>query len=408
MECAAERDGPVLDNHRAARQVHAAHVAPALGSVGGQDRALHGLVGEDLIRVQRDAERDHVQRVAYAVRLLAREIDVDHGASAPRQQQRRIGSERTVVAGQLVDHRAAGIDGPRRGRVAREGGAEDALRKRIAVLVAGGDVDVDRAALACLQAVDDGDSATEYDGEILKGAVRPIRDGALQSTRAEMQVTLDLRRIGRRFRTEAAHHAEADLEVAQVRGGAAEQHVERLLRPGVLALADGVGQQCAARDADRERAPAGRVDADVDLADAPAAALRRTHDADLVDDDVAALERCAQAVGADGEDDDQRRDGDPRPLALVKPAQHDVVDGADQRNVGHEQHEQLLDGRQRHLRHVLHRVDDLRVVGQLQRVERLAGHRRQQPMPQGRCRRAVSEPALGRVEADEAHHAAAV
>ena len=79
-----------------------------------------------------------------------------------------------------------------------------------------------------------------------------------------------------------------------------------------------------------------------------AAALRGTDHAHLVDDDVAALEGRAQAVRADREHDDERRDCDPCPFALVETAQDQVVDGADQRDVGDQQDEQLLDGRQIH------------------------------------------------------------
>ena len=133
-------------------------------------------------------------------------------------------------------------------------------------------------------------------------------------------------------------------------------------------------------------------------------ALRRAHDGDLVDDHVAALERRAEAVAADREDDHQRRDRHPRPLALVEPAQDQVVDRADERDVGEQQHEQLLDRRQVDRGQVLQRVDDLRVVGDRKRVERRAGSPGQQPMPQGVAGVVLSAIQRSRrVEADERH-----
>jgi len=78
VERAAERQGPVLDGHRAARQVEAALIAPALVGIRGDDRPSHRLIGEDLVRFERHAERDHVQRVAHAVGRLPGEVDIHH------------------------------------------------------------------------------------------------------------------------------------------------------------------------------------------------------------------------------------------------------------------------------------------------------------------------------------------
>ena len=179
--------------------------------------------------------------------------------------------------------------------------------------------------------------------------------------------------------------------------------------------ADRRRQQRAARDAAPGTAARRREDAEVDLRRALGRARRAADDRDLVDDDVAAAQERPEGVGADGEDDDEERHRDPRPLALVEAPEDEVVDRADQHDVGDEQGDQAADRRQGQRRQLRDRADQQAVVDDREAAD---GPGRQEAPPQApaelrswrssrpsgrtraaspsRCRRSARRPRPGR------------
>ena len=164
-------------------------------------------------------------------------------------------------------------------------------------------------------------------------------------------------------------------------------------------------EQRATRQRDLVRAARRREDAEVDLGRAFRRIRRAADDRDLVDDDVAAAQGRPVDVRADGEDRDQGRHRDPRPLALVEALEHEVVDRADQGDVAEEQEHEAADRRQGERRQVRDRADDLAVVAAPDGPARPG---RDQVPPEGDGRLRFGDPADGRVDADDRDAAAAV
>ena len=106
------------------------------------------------------------------------------------------------------------------------------------------------------------------------------------------------------------------------------------------------GQQGVARHPDLVGVPRRAEDAEVRLGGRLVGAGGAPNDRDLVDDDVRAPHQRADPERAGREHRDQRRDGDPSPLAPVQPAQHEVVHGPDEDDVAEEEHEQPAERRQ--------------------------------------------------------------
>ena len=165
-------------------------------------------------------------------------------------------------------------------------------------------------------------------------------------------------------------------------------------------------EQRVARDGELEGRARGAEDAEVRLGDRLVRARGAAHDRDLVDDDVGAAQERADPERADGEHADQDRHRDPRPLAAVEAAEHEVVDRPDEDDVAEQQHEQRRDRRQREAGQVRDRADDLLVVGERRRP----GRARREQLPPHRAVDGVAlgDPGRRRVEAEERHGAGAV
>ena len=134
---------------------------------------------------------------------------------------------------------------------------------------------------------------------------------------------------------------------------------------------------------------------EVDLGRAFRCVGRAADDRDLVDDDVAAAQGRPVDIGADGEDRDQDRHRDPRPLALVEALEDEVVDRADEGDVAEEQQHEPADRRQGERRQVRDRADDLAVVAAPDRPAR-PGRDQVAPERDGRLRSRRSSRRSGR------------
>jgi len=130
---------------------------------------------------------------------------------------------------------------------------------------------------------------------------------------------------------------EAHVQVPDPRGVA----LEDVQRGGGAVAEDvavhGWGEERVARDLDLVGGPGRAEDPEVGLDGGVGCARGAAHDADLVDDHVGSPQQPADPERAGGEDDDQRRHRDPRPLTPVQPAQDEVVHRSHQQDVAEQQ-----------------------------------------------------------------------
>ena len=236
----------------------------------------------------------------------------------------------------------------------------------------------------------------------IDGGVVPDRPG--DDAVDELEIGVDQRNSGRGLGADGPQRPEPDGEVADLGGVALDDVEGRALAAEEVAVDRG-REQRATRQRDLVRAARRREDAEVDLGRAFRRVRRAADDRDLVDDDVAAAQGRPVDVRADGEDRDQDRHRDPRPLALVEALEHEVVDRADQGDVAEEQEHEAADRRQGERRQVRDRADDLTVVAASDRPARPG---RDQVPPEGDGRLGLGDPADGRVDADDRDAAAAV
>src|SRR5450759_1802051 len=235
------------------------------------------------------------------------------------------------VERELVDDRAPGHGSARSvGRasgIAEEDLADELVRERLAQGVAPG-LDVDRRACARPKVAELGHAGSEHDRDALDGARRMVRDGALEVAVLEPEVDREVRGRERRVRSDGADRAEPDGEIADP-GGIALEDVERT-RPRHAAhlLRHRGGQEGATRDLELIGAPAGREDAQVDLALAGVRARGAPHERDLVDQDVGPAERGSEDIRRHREDADQGGRRQPGELAPPEAARARLADDA--------------------------------------------------------------------------------
>ena len=220
---------------------------------------------------------------------------------------------------------------------------------------------VDLAGRAGRDVGQDDDAAAEDDRRRLEDHRGVVPDRPGDDAVDELEIGVDQRHIGRGLGADGPQRPEPDGEVADLRGVALDDVEGRALAAEEVAVDRG-REQRATRQRDLVRAARRREDAEVDLGRAFRRVGRAADDRDLVDDDVAAAQGRPVDVRADGEDRDQDRHRDPRPLALVEALEHEVVDRADQGDVAEEQEHEAADRRQGERRQVRDRADDLAVV----------------------------------------------
>ena len=214
----------------------------------------------------------------------------------------------------------------------------------------------------------------------------------------ESKVGLDERHGDGRVGADRPQRAEPDGEVADPRRVALED-VEGAPGPGATEVAvDRRRQQRPAGDADLVDPARGREDPEVDLGGAVRGARRAADDGHLVDDHVAAAQDGPEAVGAGGEDHDQDRHREPRPLAPVESLEDEVVDRADQQDVGAEQDEQPTDRAGAPGTAAVRRPAR---AGCRRRTRGRRGARRQQAPPQALRHVGLRDPVGRGVEADQ-------
>src|SRR5450759_438263 len=309
------------------------------------------------------------------------------------------------VERELVDDRAPGHGSARRvGRasgIAEEDLADELVRERLAQGVAPG-LDVDRRACARPKVAELGHAGSEHDRDALDGARRMVRDGALEVAVLEPEVDREVRGRERRVRSDGADRAEPDGEIADP-GGIALEDVERT-RPRHAAhlLRHRGGQEGATRDLELIGAPAGREDAQVDLALAGVRARGAPHERDLVDQDVGPAERGSEDIRRHRDDADQGGHRQPGEFAPPEAAQDEVVDRADQHDVGHQEGEQPADRGERRCRQRRDGIDELAVVGAAGE-DRRAGTGREDAPPDRGVGLRVGDPGGRRVEAQDGH-----